>query len=286
MCDNDETFLFWHRFIYIDCGALINFYLAGRRGIWHLRNFALKTMAPLFHVTQSTYYYRLIPYHLADLKRFPNSVLTHFSNGGFVVSLTGNAWASVFADECQEMTINKDTKQVVNSINQISMVSKLHYIIYRAKLHKNFLNFLEPEQKAVHYKDSVGFSKVHRNNVKSLYDKLKDANLFKFVCNVGDPAEPGSSSHQMTLKHIFSGHLATEAIKNSLLNFRVNGEMEMQSHIKCHITNETYRLVGQKKKKIVLQNFGVKQKKSRVQQSLEKQHKCSSTFHKKNYGMV
>lgn len=81
-CARDETFKFWHQFVHKDCFAYLSLYLAIRSGNWELRNYSLKTIAPLFHVMDSRYYYRLIPHHLADLLTFPKSVLDHFSAGG------------------------------------------------------------------------------------------------------------------------------------------------------------------------------------------------------------
>ena len=65
-------------------------------------------MGPLFHVGQSTYYYSLIPKHLADLLCFPKSVLSQLEKGGFVLNICGNNYSYVALDEGLETTMNKE----------------------------------------------------------------------------------------------------------------------------------------------------------------------------------
>jgi hypothetical protein len=54
------------------------FSIRGRN--WDLRNISLKKLVCLFHAFDRQNYQRLIPYHLADILTFPESVLQHFCN--------------------------------------------------------------------------------------------------------------------------------------------------------------------------------------------------------------
>jgi hypothetical protein len=56
MKERCNTFQFWHNYIHRDCMTYILFYLAGRSGNWHLRNYCIKQMAPIFHTVNSTFY--------------------------------------------------------------------------------------------------------------------------------------------------------------------------------------------------------------------------------------
>ena len=134
---DDETFMFWNNFIHRDCLAFIGFYLSLRSGDWDMRNFFLKEMAPFFHIVSSNYYYDLIPKHLSDLQCFPQPVINHFKQGGFVANLNGNNWSSVALDEAHEMTINREVKNAITAPTIELFQLKAHYLPYRTKLLKN-----------------------------------------------------------------------------------------------------------------------------------------------------
>ena len=57
---------------------------------------------PIYHVIDSKYYYHLLPYHLADLTKFPADVIDQFANGGFVMAHAGNIWSRIGSDETHE----------------------------------------------------------------------------------------------------------------------------------------------------------------------------------------
>ena len=123
-CTESDNFKFWHQYIHKDCMAYICLYLAGRSGNWELRNYALKSMMPLFHVVNSNFYYKLLPRHFYDLVQLPSSVLSNFQAGGFVTSLKGIPWSSLFLDETHETTINKEVKEVASSLSPASLSAK------------------------------------------------------------------------------------------------------------------------------------------------------------------
>lgn len=88
MATKDSTWKFWEQFVFQDCFGYIMLHLGLRCSNWTLRVAALKLMAPLFIAYDRTTYQKLIPYHLADLHKFPKSVLDCLKQG-FTVSITG-----------------------------------------------------------------------------------------------------------------------------------------------------------------------------------------------------
>ncbi len=105
----DDTVKFWCQFIFADCFAYIQLYIAVRCQNWHLRVSALKLMAPLFSAYDRTTYQRLIPHHLAELQKIPENILNCLKKG-FTVTITGTKGHAVGLDEAHEMCVNKDLK--------------------------------------------------------------------------------------------------------------------------------------------------------------------------------
>ena len=90
--------------------AYIGLFLAIRSGDWSLRVASIKQMAATFMAFDHHNYTKLISQHLADLLCMPQSILTMFRQGAFVVSIGGRSWHSVAIDEAHEMLINKSCK--------------------------------------------------------------------------------------------------------------------------------------------------------------------------------
>ena len=125
MSTKNLSFCFWNKFIHQDCMAYLCLYLAGRSANWDLRVYSIKQMLPLFHVVNSTFYYRLLPEHLHDLLQFPPHILGFLQAGGFTMSQTGKQWSSIFLDETHET--NREVKEVVSSLSLLSL--QANYII-------------------------------------------------------------------------------------------------------------------------------------------------------------
>jgi hypothetical protein len=251
--------------------------LAGRSGNWHLRNYALKKMVPVFHLVPSTIYYKLLPRHLADLLKYPTSVLSHLEAGGFVMSLSGTSWSKRFLDESHETTINRDVKEVVRNLDYAKISTKLHYIPFRACAHKNFFElFTGKMNKHVQSKDSPAYIKGFEGNVKSYMGKLSNSTLFTVDCEkCNDPENP-----TCPLQHLFSTAIASQDIRDSLLSLKICGDKRTEEHIKCFITHESLLRKGQKRayKFVYLKNFGAVKKQTRSEINLAKVHQANIDF--------
>lgn len=70
-------------------------------------------MAPLFSAFDRTTYQRLIPYHLADLQRYPTNL-----QKGFTISINSGKGHAVALDEAHEMCVNKDLKMAITRPTQ------------------------------------------------------------------------------------------------------------------------------------------------------------------------
>ena len=124
----NENFKFWSDFIHKDCFVYVSLYLAIRSGNWSLRNYCMYKISNLFQVSDSKYYFRLLPRHLADMLNFPPHILDYFKNGGFNSNITGTQWSSIALDEMHEMTINKDIKIAFTTPSITNVRIKLLYL--------------------------------------------------------------------------------------------------------------------------------------------------------------
>lgn len=143
MAASDETWKFWHNFVFTDGLFYVQLYVAIRCRDWDLRVSALKQMAPTFKAYDRTCYQKLVPNHLADLVSFPPLILEGLKKG-FTISINGDKGHSVAIDEAHEMCINKDLKMAIAHPTQAYLQKTSLFLRYRITAHKNLLDQLFP----------------------------------------------------------------------------------------------------------------------------------------------
>ncbi len=154
----DGTWRFLIQFVFLHVAACIGLILAIRSCDWYLRMACVKQMALVFTAFDHANYRKLISRHLADMLAVPQSVLTMFEQGAFVVSITDRMWRAVAIDEDHEMLINKTCKIfIVRPPDHISRIA--HYLPCRTKALENLSTHLFPEEKKTSEEVSSPLSK-------------------------------------------------------------------------------------------------------------------------------
>ena len=111
-------------------------------------------MAPVFSAFDRPTYRKQLPQHLTDCQLLPSGIQEQFTQGRFVVSITGRSWYSVGLDEAHEMLINKDCKSAVIHPNKEFISRKALYFPFRSNSISNFKNHVNPKnQENVHNLD-------------------------------------------------------------------------------------------------------------------------------------
>ena len=88
-----------------DVAAYVGLFLAIRSGDWDLRTACIKQTASVFTAFDHANDCKLISQHLADLLCMPQSILTMFQQGVFVVSMRGRLYS---VDWTRDWTVGLD----------------------------------------------------------------------------------------------------------------------------------------------------------------------------------
>ena len=232
LAHTDSTWRFWIQFVFQDIAAYVGLFLAIRSGEWYLKTACIKQMAPVFTAFDHASYRKLISRHLADMLTMPQSVLTMFQQGAFIVSITGRTWHSVGIDEGHEMLINKACKMSIvrpspDCVNRIA-----RYLTYRTKALENLSTYLFPDDKK------------KREEVLSPLSKKPDdiKREHNISCQIKVITNSGLLEHVSTdrgLINPFTKKTATTQQSWDLLSFRDIGQREFLNHITFHILKKT-----------------------------------------------
>ncbi len=179
-------------------------------------------MAPLFFAFDQNIHKELVPYHLADINKFPKKIQECFEQGGFTVSLSGRPWSSNGLDEAHEMCVNKDLKSaVVRPTTQYLQKTSL-FFNYRISCNKNFMQQIFTQKES-----SDGMSKIyqkHAENINRMYGYITE---HKMLFGTGD-----------CILNPFTKQEATPHQTRDMLNFRAIGD-------EAYINYVTFRIVSQ-----------------------------------------
>ena len=175
-------------------------------------------MAPLFAAFDRDLYQRIIPYHLADIQRYPQHILNSLHTGGFTVSLGGRRWHSVTIDEAHEMCINKDLKLATVRPTPSYLQKTSLFFNYRTAAYKNFLQQLFPDRKNQPQSDTM--SSITDNTTSA---SKKEENI-KHLCTCICKASLLSlQTNNRGLINCFTGQRATPEQANDMLHFHKIG---------------------------------------------------------------
>ena len=179
-------------------------------------------MAPLFTAFDRDYHERIIPYHLADVERFPAEVLECLKSGCFTASITGKPFHSVALDEVHEMCVNKDLKAAVTRPTKSYLQKTTLFFNYHIKAF--IVNELFPEKNTSHsYNPNILNSTPQARRIEDNIH-MRDNNLLTVI-----PAT------NRGIINVFSGQKATPEQQNDMLNFRSIGTQAYLDYVNHNI---------------------------------------------------
>ncbi len=270
--EENVDFKFWHNFVHRDCILYVSLYLAIRSGNWSLRNSALYKIAHFFQVSESKYYFRLLPIHLSDLLKFPQHILNQFKKGAFASNITGSNWSSLALDEMHEMTINKDIKVAFTTPSENNVKAKLLYLPYRSMAHKSIMTQLNPgRHKQKQKEDSKQFNKDLETNIMVYLSELQKSN-----CSLSQVILDNNITSKSSLQHMFNETSANDIQRDDLLGFYELGKREFEEYCKVFITKENTSFSGNNKPRKIkkINNFQLTTRnKYQEQKQIVKVHK-------------
>ena len=269
------TTSFWYQFVMADCFAYLALYTGICNRNWHLCTGSLKLMASVFHAFDRPISQRLIPQHLMDLARMPQSVLQHLVQGGFSVRLSATEWHAVALDKCHEMCINKDAKLALLRLSVQKMEHTSHYLQFRASCINNLKVQLFPEQR----KHKPSFShkpsskdKISDNNIKGMRESIEGHGMFSI------------STMNQGLWNFLDNIQATPEQSRDLLTFRQIGQSSFEEYISSKLLKQPSTQAPVQKKKLSALFLHQKHKK-RVEQ-VEKERKLSQRLLKRQLSLI
>ena len=169
--DNNK---FWKQFLFEDCLSYVGLFMSLRYRTWDLRMACLKKMVPLFTAYDHTCYERLIPRHLHDVFRLPDSLKSHFVRGAFSIRLKKKDWCGIALDECHEMKINKDCKLAITRPSKETMTHAANCLGFRAQMVNNLRTQVAPHEEDFNRECFVSTSRSRKSdaNIRSMCETV------------------------------------------------------------------------------------------------------------------
>jgi hypothetical protein len=220
MAESDPNWKFWDEYVSLNALSYIALFASIRSGNWTLRLASIKLMAPIFSAFDRPTYRKLIPQHLADCLLLPNTIQEKFAKGGFVVSITGQAWHSVGIDEAHEMLVNRDCKSAVVHPNKEFISRMALYFPHRSKVMQKFRNQVNPNHTLEGHDHNKKQPKKARENIQAMKELLAKSDTL-----------PLQTTDCMLLRNGFTSTNATSAQQSDLINFRNIGQNDFDAYV-------------------------------------------------------
>ena len=246
LADKYPNWKFWKNFVFRDMFSYITLFISIRGGMWNLRLYGVKQVAPLFAAFDRPHYQKLIPCHLHEVLSMPSEVISKFENGAFVCNITGTSIHSVALDEAHEMLVNKDLKtSIVRPTKEY-----LDRILYYYPVRSQALKVLKQQvlldgdkssnnQFCVVSLDSSTVLKVEEN-VKAMLSYVQSASVLSLTDNNSDG-----------LLTSMSGQIATPEQKIDLLGFWEIGLERFKNKVKYFVLHDPSAAVPQRQAKLL-----------------------------------
>ena len=264
LASRDDTWKFWHGFLFHDCLAYIGLYLAIRGGMWNLRMAILKEMCPLFTAFDRLNYMKILPQHFAEVMCLPESIKQCFAKGGFGCNIKGTKMHAVALDEAHEMLVNKDIKTSVVRPSKEYLDKIMYYFHVRSKVCKQLLEQISPpsvHEKVVSILNSTPHAARCEENVISMQTRLVESHVL-------DPV------HDNRGLLAVDGTLATPEQHRDLIAFRDVGKQYSQAYIEYFILKHPSASVPLRKRRF--QTFSAqKRSQKRIKQKEREQRLVS-----------
>ena len=230
-----ETFAFWDRFVQMIC-ILKDLVRADREGNWALHLHSVQAVLPLFAGCDRINYLRWGSVYLEDMRKLPEyapSVYENFQAGKFVVKWTEGRFNSVGADMCLEQTINRSQKSIVGIIGS---TKRKQFVAQWEIIHHEMLSVVNVQRKISGVvTPSTELLMNHEFNVPAT--RTSEALIHDMIEYIKQHENPvtvsmdGDHDEQQTLHNIFTQKIMSPAIRDNLLKFETN----------CNIQYETFR---------------------------------------------
>lgn len=265
LASRDDTWRFWHDFLFHDCLAYVGLYLATRGGMWNLRMTSLKEMCPLFTAFDRLNYMKILPQHFAEVTALPEEIRHCFVMGEFVCNISGGKMHAVALDEAHEMLVNKDIKTSVVRPSKEYLNRIMYYYPIRSKLCKKLKEQLpfcgNIQQEAASIFDSTPHALRREENVVNMQAKLWDSHVLdKVQDNRGLLA--------------LNGTPATPEQQRDLMAFRDIGQQYYAAYVKYFIVRDPIAQVPLRKR--CLLTFSAHKRSQKRIKQIERERKLVS----------